>query len=228
MDARKIAVSVLAVLVGLSVVIASPVGALTITSDCKVTIGTPITDPTDTPDPVVIHNGDSVFSIEGDIHDSDGLPSGYFRLTETPASGCPDYCDGLPGAQYGLCNAYCEAMDCDSDVPMANPIACGKVLENFKKKSGGFPPPCEHCENSFISENVDYLFCFINGGNVGVISGTGYWNGAGPYRFDLTVEADTVRTIDLNIHVADDPYPPIFEFISVVLEESGYLEVRLP
>ena len=183
MDARKIAVSVLAVLVGLSVVMVSPVGALVIsTNDCKIFLT----------GPVVINSGDSVFSITGYMQDNEGTPIGELRQTETPASGCNDLCDGLPGAQYGLCNAYCEAMDCDSDVPMANPIACGKVLENYNKQSGGFPPPCEHCENSFISENVDYLFCFINGGNVGVISGTGYWNGAGPYRFDLTVEADTV------------------------------------
>ena len=37
-------------------------------------------------------------------------------------------CDGLSGAAFGLCNAYCEAMDCDSEAPNANETACLKVL----------------------------------------------------------------------------------------------------
>jgi len=37
---------------------------------------------------------------------------------ETPAE--ESVCDGLPDAQFGICNAYCEAMDCDSDNPKAN------------------------------------------------------------------------------------------------------------
>lgn len=52
-------------------------------------------------------------------------------------------CDeaGLTGALWGLCNAYCEAMDCDTN-PKASERACESVLNNFHKKSGGEDPPC--------------------------------------------------------------------------------------
>ena len=38
-------------------------------------------------------------------------------------------CDGagLTGALWGLCNAYCEAMDCDSGAPKASLEACRKT-----------------------------------------------------------------------------------------------------
>lgn len=47
----------------------------------------------------------------------------------------------LGGALKGLCNAYCEAMDCDAD-PHANINACESVHGKFLKKSGGIEPPC--------------------------------------------------------------------------------------
>lgn len=49
---------------------------------------------------------------------------------ETPAD--EDVCDGLTGAAWGLCNAYCEAMDCDG-VPQASDAACNRVADNFDK-----------------------------------------------------------------------------------------------
>ncbi len=51
-------------------------------------------------------------------------------------------CDGQSGAAYGLCNAYCEAMDCDSDSPNANQSACDKVGTKFENITGEIPP-CE-------------------------------------------------------------------------------------
>jgi hypothetical protein len=47
----------------------------------------------------------------------------------------------LGGALKGLCNAYCEAMDCDAD-PNANISACESVHGKFLKKSGGIELPC--------------------------------------------------------------------------------------
>ncbi len=47
----------------------------------------------------------------------------------------------LGGALKGLCNAYCEAMDCDAD-PNANINACASVHGKFLKKSGGIELPC--------------------------------------------------------------------------------------
>ena len=60
---------------------------------------------------------------------------------ETPAEEI--VCDGLSGASFGLCNAYCEAMDCDSGFPSASQAACDKVAANFAKHSDGAPFPCE-------------------------------------------------------------------------------------
>ena len=66
-----------------------------------------------------------------------------------------DVCDGQVGAAYGLCNAYCEAMDCDSAEAQASDMACDKVLERFLNITGvplpqctelcpdGSVPPCE-------------------------------------------------------------------------------------
>lgn len=64
-----------------------------------------------------------------------GTPDGKPPSEET-------VCNSLSGALFGLCNAYCEAMDCDSPNPHASPTACSRVLDNFMKHSGGQPPPC--------------------------------------------------------------------------------------
>ena len=70
---------------------------------------------------------------------------------ETPA--VEDVCDGLEGASYGLCNAYCEVMDCDNPETKASAKACEKVLANFEKKTGSAMPPCEvveFCGDGFL------------------------------------------------------------------------------
>ena len=50
-------------------------------------------------------------------------------------------CNDLEGAAYGLCNAYCEAMDCDGE-PEASDKACERVLNNYMKKTGSEMPLC--------------------------------------------------------------------------------------
>ena len=50
-------------------------------------------------------------------------------------------CDDLVGAAFGLCNAYCEAMDCDGE-PQASERACDKVLSNYEKITGESMPLC--------------------------------------------------------------------------------------
>src|SRR5262249_39093908 len=67
-----------------------------------------------------------------------GTPDGVPPSGET-------ICNGLTGAAHGLCTAYCEAMDCDSDAPQASAKACGKVKTNFEQITGGVLPcdcPC--------------------------------------------------------------------------------------
>jgi hypothetical protein len=51
-------------------------------------------------------------------------------------------CDNETGAAFGLCNAYCEAMDCDSPNPHASAQGCASVRANFERKTGR-PMPCE-------------------------------------------------------------------------------------
>ena len=45
-------------------------------------------------------------------------------------------CDVYSGAAFGLCNAYCEAMDCGHPEQAASPRACERVLSNFEKITG--------------------------------------------------------------------------------------------
>ena len=59
----------------------------------------------------------------------------------TPPSG-ETVCDAETGAAYGLCTAYCEAMDCDSDEPSPSATACGKVRSKFQNVTGR-NVPCE-------------------------------------------------------------------------------------
>jgi hypothetical protein len=58
---------------------------------------------------------------------------------QTPAE--ESVCDGEVGAAFGLCNAYCEAMDCESSHPHASKKACKKV-RNLYIKVTGFDLPC--------------------------------------------------------------------------------------
>jgi cysteine-rich repeat protein len=71
-----------------------------------------------------------------------GTPDG-----ETPAQ--EDVCAMESGAAFGLCNAYCEAMDCDlandgdpDTAPAASAVACAKVYNDFMQIRG-IAPPCE-------------------------------------------------------------------------------------
>ena len=58
-----------------------------------------------------------------------GTPDGQTPSEET-------VCDGLSGGAFGLCNAYCEAMDCDNEDPGhdADQKACDAIaLKLFEK-----------------------------------------------------------------------------------------------
>jgi hypothetical protein len=52
-------------------------------------------------------------------------------------------CNDLNGALYGLCVAYCEAMDCHLGDQFASDEACERVLTNYMTHSDGDMPPCE-------------------------------------------------------------------------------------
>jgi hypothetical protein len=65
-------------------------------------------------------------------------------------------CDAETGAAYGLCNAYCEAMDCDAVNTQASDKACSKVRSNFERITGRALPcdagcPCTDNPGAFPS-----------------------------------------------------------------------------
>jgi hypothetical protein len=67
-------------------------------------------------------------------------------LAQTPDGQTPaeeTVCDHESGAAFGLCNAYCEAMDCDSANPQASATACAKVKAKFTNITGRTSLPCE-------------------------------------------------------------------------------------
>jgi hypothetical protein len=57
----------------------------------------------------------------------------------TPAE--EDVCDGLPEAAYGLCNAYCEAIDCDARGDDFK--ACDSLRNNYFEATGNVLLPCD-------------------------------------------------------------------------------------
>ena len=85
-------------------------------------------------------------------------------------------CDNQTGAAYGLCNAYCEAMDCDSPAPQASPTACARVLANFMRHAGTAPPcdvacPCPETLPlfaAFVNRTQPIQECFITPVSVSV------------------------------------------------------------
>ena len=50
-------------------------------------------------------------------------------------------CDELTGAEFGLCNAYCEAQDCDARDP--EPASCERLRRVFDRVTGGGEFPCD-------------------------------------------------------------------------------------
>jgi hypothetical protein len=53
-------------------------------------------------------------------------------------------CEGaaLAWRAFGLCHAYCEALDCDGPWPRASPRACSRLARSFARRTGGAPLPC--------------------------------------------------------------------------------------
>ena len=72
-----------------------------------------------------------------------GTPDGL-----TPA--VEDICTkwGFSGKVNGLCNAYCEAMDCDHEAPQASEQACTRVFNKIIGELGDTPfPTCDDSDD---------------------------------------------------------------------------------
>jgi hypothetical protein len=88
-------------------------------------------------------------------------------FADTPDGQTPSretVCDNEEGAAYGLCTAYCEAMDCGDPNQRASDRGCEAVRRNFEKQTGR-PIPCGlncPCSDQLV------LFAQIVAGTVGV------------------------------------------------------------
>jgi hypothetical protein len=49
----------------------------------------------------------------------------------------------LGSGSFGLCHAYCEALDCDGGQPHASSRACDRLAHLFARRNQGALPPCE-------------------------------------------------------------------------------------
>ncbi len=77
-------------------------------------------------------------------------------LAQTPDGEPPSVeedCINEFGAAFGLCNAYCEAMDCDCPTddnptcePNANQRACDRVKDRYQQVTGNEDLPCDATE----------------------------------------------------------------------------------
>jgi hypothetical protein len=69
---------------------------------------------------------------------------------QTPAE--ESVCDGQSGAAFGLCNAYCEAQDCD----VHERPSCEQLRRNFEKKTGQTLFPCDpFCGDGEVNQDFE-------------------------------------------------------------------------
>jgi hypothetical protein len=57
----------------------------------------------------------------------------------------PESCDGFSGTTGTLCNAYCEKLECESEIPLnqiLRRLLCNFIEKSFMAKTG-IEPPCE-------------------------------------------------------------------------------------
>jgi hypothetical protein len=104
-------------------------------------------------------------------------------LAKTPDGVPPSLetvCDMEQGAAYGLCNAYCEAMDCESANPHASATACAKVGGKFHQITGRDLPcdascPCVGAGGTFdavLAGQVQIQSCVQVGSGVVILDPT--------------------------------------------------------
>ena len=117
-------------------------------------------------------------------------------------------CDGLHGAEFGLCNAYCEATDCADGVNYANFKACAALQRNWERKTGLTDFPCDCEEGEVLGE--EGCACAYDL----VIQITGFDNscptGAGSCVFEADIEVENVGTEDIT-----DPFDAVVTALGI-------------
>lgn len=85
---------------------------------------------------------------------------GFVSVERVLGDGTPDAsppsqengCNGLSGAAFGLCNAYCEAQDCD----VYPQPSCTRLRENFQKVTGNPIFPCDaFCGDGVLNQAAE-------------------------------------------------------------------------
>jgi hypothetical protein len=67
-----------------------------------------------------------------------------------PRNACTDA--GLEGTAFGLCRAFCEALDCDADPSDPN---CSRIAELFARATGADEPPCLDRDGDGVTDDAD-------------------------------------------------------------------------
>ena len=79
--------------------------------------------------------------------------SGYANTPDGQTPAVETVCDGLEDNMFGICNAYCEAMDCDDPNHKASDAACHKKAQQWAAIAGETVLPCnEGADISFTKE----------------------------------------------------------------------------
>ena len=71
------------------------------------------------------------------------------------AASANDDCSVFQGAAFGLCNAWCEGMNCDDPNHSTADQACQQVLQNFRKISSVPWPVCSDNDLDGVSNSQD-------------------------------------------------------------------------
>lgn len=71
--------------------------------------------------------------------DDGALPPALVIRFERPGGACADL---APGPTRGLCQAYCEAIDCDASIESAQSRACTALALRYERAAQGATPPC--------------------------------------------------------------------------------------
>jgi hypothetical protein len=90
--------------------------------------------------------------------------SAFAKTADGKTPAVETVCDNEHGAAFGICNAYCEAIDCTDPNQRANNQACENLKANFEKHTGRQMP----CDVSCPCADMLRLFANIDSGAVRV------------------------------------------------------------
>lgn len=137
-----------------------------------------------------------------------GPPDGKTPSQET-------VCDGLEGAQFGICNAYCEATDCGDGVNYASFRACASLQKNWLRQTGVDEMPCD-CEDGEVyipGEGCDCGYDLVV--RIVEFRPLGCPEGQGSCTYEMDVEIENLGSADIV-----DPFDVMVELPGVGLGNS--------